>query len=67
MSRTSQLPRPADGRPGERGSAMVLAILVTVIMTLLGVSFLMMAQTENRIAENEKRRARRREENDATD
>lgn len=32
---------------------MLLAILVSVILTLLGVSFLMMAQTENLIAENE--------------
>jgi hypothetical protein len=39
---------------GERGSAMVIAILVVVILTLLGVSFLLMADTENRIAENEK-------------
>jgi len=33
---------------------MVIAILVSVIMTLLGVSYLMMAETENRIAENER-------------
>lgn len=39
---------------GERGSALVIAILVVVILTLLGVSFLLMADTENRIAENEK-------------
>lgn len=40
--------------PGERGSAMVIAILVTVILTLLGVSFMLMAETENKIAENER-------------
>lgn len=38
----------------QRGSAMVIAMLVTVIMTLLGVAFLLMAETENRIAQNEK-------------
>jgi hypothetical protein len=38
----------------ERGSAMVIAVLVIVILTLLGVSFLLMAETENRIAENER-------------
>lgn len=41
-------------RNGERGSALVIAVLVVVIMTLLGVSFLLMAETENRIADNEK-------------
>jgi hypothetical protein len=38
----------------ERGSAMVIAVLVMAILTLLGVSFLLMADTENKIAENEK-------------
>jgi len=32
---------------------MILAVLVIVILTLLGVSFLLMADLENRIAENE--------------
>ena len=41
-------------RDGERGSAMVIAVLVMAILTLLGVSFLLMADTENKIAENEK-------------
>ncbi len=41
----------------ERGSALVVSILVTVILTLLGISFLMMAQTENQIAQNEIRSA----------
>ena len=41
------------GRNGERGSALIIAILVTVILTLLGISFLMMAETENKIAQNE--------------
>ena len=43
-----------DASHPERGSAMVIAMLVMVILTLLGISFLMMAETENRIAENEK-------------
>ncbi|MBZ5639016.1 MAG: pilus assembly PilX N-terminal domain-containing protein [Acidobacteriia bacterium] len=43
-----------ENRKREAGSAMVIAILVVVILTLLGVSFLLMADTENRIAENEK-------------
>jgi hypothetical protein len=38
----------------ERGSALVLAILLIAIMTLLGVSYLLMADTENKIAENER-------------
>lgn len=38
----------------ERGSALVLAILVITMLTLLGVSLLMMADTEVRIAENER-------------
>ncbi len=44
----------ANDRRGERGSAMVIAVLVIVILTLLGISYLLMAETENRIAENEK-------------
>lgn len=39
---------------GQRGFAMVLALLITVIMTLLGMAFILMSQTENRIAENER-------------
>jgi hypothetical protein len=38
----------------ERGSAMIVSVLVTAIMSLLGISYLLMADTENRIAENEK-------------
>jgi hypothetical protein len=41
----------------ERGSALVIAILVSVILALLGISFLLMGETENRIALNEKRSA----------
>ena len=39
---------------GERGSALVLAVLVMAILTLLGISYLLMADTENKIAENER-------------
>ena len=38
----------------QQGSAIVLAMLVSVILTLLGISFLLMSDTENRIAQNEK-------------
>ena len=41
----------------ERGSALVVAMLVSVILALLGMSFLMMGETESRIAVNEKRAA----------
>lgn len=44
-------------RSGERGSALVVAVLVSVIMALLGISFLLMGETEARIAQNEKRAA----------
>jgi PilX N-terminal len=41
----------------ERGSALILATLITVILSLLGISYMMMAQTENAIAENERNAA----------
>ena len=41
----------------EPGSALVIALLVMVVLTLLGISFLLMAETENRIAQNERRSA----------
>ncbi len=60
---TKQMPRhpsaapPAVSRPGgagnERGSALLIAVLVMVILTLLGISYLMLAQTESQIAENQ--------------
>lgn len=43
-----------DGRKDERGSALVIAVLVTAILTLLGISYLLMADTENKIAQNER-------------
>ncbi len=51
---TAPARRRAAGGERERGSAIVLALLVAVILTLLGISFLWMAETEVRIAENEK-------------
>lgn len=50
-------PRRDDpaAREGERGSAIVLSLLIAVIMTLLGLSFVWMAETEVRIAENQSR------------
>jgi len=47
----------SQNRAGERGSALVIAVLVSVILALLGISFLLMGETENRIAQNEKRAA----------
>ncbi len=41
----------------ERGSALIISIIVMVILTLLGISFLLMADTENQIAQNELRSA----------
>ncbi|MEW5806002.1 MAG: PilX N-terminal domain-containing pilus assembly protein [Acidobacteriota bacterium] len=39
---------------GQKGSALVISLLVMVIMTLLGISFLLMADTENKISVNER-------------
>jgi len=44
--------RPAE-MTGQRGSAMVIAILVTAILLLLGMSFLLLGQTEGAIASNQ--------------
>jgi Tfp pilus assembly protein PilX len=54
---TNATPINAARRRGEEGSALILAALVTVILSLLGLSYLMMAQTENTIAENERNSA----------
>ena len=35
----------AEGRKDEQGSALIIATLVTVILSLLGISYLMMART----------------------
>src|SRR5436309_2873709 len=58
MTPQTNAPRTDTGRRrGEEGSALILAALVTVILSLLGLSYLMMAQTENTIAENERNSA----------
>ncbi|MCP3979076.1 MAG: hypothetical protein GY716_07060 [bacterium] len=54
---TERGPAQPDPRRGERGSALVIAILVSVVLALLGISFLLMGETENRISQNEKRAA----------
>lgn len=54
MTHANERTTPPRGRERERGSALVIAVLVTVILTLLGVAFLLMGETENKIAQNEK-------------
>lgn len=49
--------RTVQNDRGEQGSALIIATLVTVILALLGLSYLMMAQTESTIAENERNAA----------
>jgi hypothetical protein len=41
-------------RKRERGVALIVTLLIMVIMTLLGIPFLLMGETENRMAENER-------------
>ena len=50
-------PTLITNRRDEEGSALIIATLVTVILALLGLSYLMMAQTESTIAENERNAA----------
>ena len=41
--------------PGEdRGSAMLIAMLIMVVLSLIGISFLVLSDTENKIATNER-------------
>jgi hypothetical protein len=48
-------PRPeCGGVAHERGSAMLISLMVMVILTLLGIAYLLMAETENMIAVNER-------------
>src|SRR5438128_6520483 len=46
-----------SARRGEQGSALITSVLTTVILSLLGISYMLMAQTENTIAENERNAA----------
>ncbi|HEY3175593.1 MAG TPA: pilus assembly PilX N-terminal domain-containing protein [Candidatus Polarisedimenticolia bacterium] len=41
-------------RSTEKGSALLITMMVTVILTLLGLSYLFMADTENLIAQNQR-------------
>ncbi len=41
------------GRPGERGAALVIAILVLAILTVVGIALMLVTSTESRIAANE--------------
>ena len=53
-ARPGQLPLTAPTpAAGQRGSALVLATLVMVILTMLGIAYLTMADTENLIAINQ--------------
>ena len=47
-------PNRDRGHTSERGIALIIALVVMVIMTLLGIPFLLMGETENRIAQNER-------------
>ncbi len=44
----------ASGSGSERGSALVLALLVMIIMTLLGLAFVLAGEMESRIAVNKR-------------
>ena len=55
MTMRGPLPPNRDrSRASQRGIALIVALLVMVIMTLLGIPFLLMGETENRIAQNER-------------
>jgi hypothetical protein len=41
------------GRRGERGAALVIAILVLAILTVIGIALMLITSTESRIAANE--------------
>ncbi|MEP6800599.1 MAG: pilus assembly PilX N-terminal domain-containing protein [Acidobacteriota bacterium] len=43
----------STGRPGERGAALVIAILVLAILTVVGIALMLVTSTESRIAANE--------------
>ena len=44
---------PASRRRGERGAALVIAILVLAILTVIGIALMLITSTESRIAANE--------------
>ena len=43
----------ANARKGERGAALVVAILVLAILTVIGIALMLITSTETRIAANE--------------
>ena len=45
--------RPLRRRQGERGAALVIAILVLAILTVIGIALMLVTSTESRIAANE--------------
>jgi PilX N-terminal len=45
--------RPVRGRGHERGAALVVAILVLAILTVIGIALMLITSTESRIAANE--------------
>ena len=45
--------RVASRRRGERGAALVIAILVLAILTVIGIALMLITSTESRIAANE--------------
>ncbi|HEY7111648.1 MAG TPA: pilus assembly PilX N-terminal domain-containing protein [Thermoanaerobaculia bacterium] len=45
--------RTADRRHGERGAALVIAILVLAILTVVGIALMLITSTESKIAANE--------------
>jgi hypothetical protein len=45
--------RPVRFRPHERGAALVVAILVLAILTVIGIALMLITSTESRIAANE--------------
>src|SRR5262245_65759680 len=53
---TRQMPQAQreEHKRTERGSALVIALLVMVIMTLLGLAFVLVGDTEARIARNQR-------------
>ena len=57
MEATTMTGNRTEARRREKGSALILATLISVILSLLGISYLMMAQTESTIAENERNSA----------
>jgi PilX N-terminal len=53
FERPLHLSPPALRRRGERGAALVLAILVLAILTVIGIALMLVTSTESRIAANE--------------